>query len=351
MTEDICICCKDIFESSQDIVKLTCGHIGHYECLYMSFKFNIKRYKPGNECEGILECPYCRKNVKPLPEKIGFNYCNFIHGGLSITNINSTKLFQWTSNHEGSGYCKYDKNGNYCNLKFGDWGNGPNKDMCYTHRNYIHYGNNYCKACKSGKYCNNLLKPINSSQNYCWKHINLENQLECSFVKSSGMKCSILTLNTNSICDKHNLVSIKEKPFKCKEVFKSGKHKGEICNVFNCKRHNKIIDYNFVEKEDAFELLDSKETLDKNIICNDIEQTSEIQNIVIENDLNTKGTIINAEQNYDINSFDEYTHTISYLSADIGSLLDDFAGSSDILVLNSLQVIKSLLISLKNNNK
>ena len=43
-------------------------------------------------------------------------------------------------------------------------------------------------------------------------------------------------------------------------------------------------------------------------------------------------------------------NNISYLCADIGSLINDLCDSKDILVENSLQVIKSLLISLKKNN-
>lgn len=366
--ENICICCKDIFELPEDIYKLTCGHIGHYECFYMSFKFNIKR----GSC--VLECPYCRKNVKPLPDKTGFNHCQFIHDGLSITNVNSTKLFQWTANHEGTGYCKYSKNGSYCNVKFGDWGNGPNKDMCYTHKNYTHYGNNYCKACKSGKYCNNLLTLNINSKHYCWKHKDLENKVECSHVKLNGVKCLTLTSDKTGMCDKHNTVcqntTKKENVFKCKEVFKSGKRKGTVCNVINCKRHSKTpIESDVLEKtiikssSNAFvpvnvnspnnsketldltetdgSLYNSKETLDlKETI---IHYTEEIIN-------NTEEIVNNTQLNYDINSFDASSHNISYLCADIGSLLDELSDSTDIVVENSLQVIKSLLISLKKNN-
>lgn len=352
--DDVCICCKDIFESPDDVYKLTCGHVGHYECFYMSFKYNIKRGTT------VLECPYCRKNTKPLPEKTGFNYCNFIHGGLSITNINSAKLFQWTANHEGLGYCKYAKNGSYCNVKFGDWGNGPSKDMCYAHKNYTHYGNNYCKACKSGKYCNNLITQQMNSQNYCWKHLNLENQLECSYVKSNGLKCLVITKNKDGICDKHNAVSLKkQEAFKCKEIFKSGKRKGETCNVINCKRHNKPVG--------AFVSLDAsnKEMLASNNKHNYLDDTQEdkptlnddknvhIEEIVNnpeETIFNIEETVNNTNQNYDIYSLDESSHNISYLCADIGNLIDELSDSTDILVENSLQVIKSLLISLKKNN-
>jgi hypothetical protein len=360
--EDICICCKDLFDKPEDIYKLTCGHIGHYDCFYMSFKFNIKRGA------SVLECPYCRKNVKPLAEKSEYNYCQFIHGGLPITNINLTKIFQWTPNHEGLGYCKYCKNGNYCNLKIGEWGSGPNKDMCYTHKNYVHYGNNFCKAYKCGKYCNNLITPQTNNQVFCWKHKNLENQVECIYVKPNGVKCGLPTQNTSCKCDKHNIVPTKKtEAYKCKEVFKSGKRKGEICNVINCKRHQQnafdISNQNLdkITKYDETKLI-FKET---EVVNND--GINEKTDALIGNDefiLNsenlgktetsfselTNGIIINKEQNYNIDSVDEEFTNINYLCADISTLIDDLSNSTDIIVLNSLQVIKSLLISLKKNN-
>jgi hypothetical protein len=324
----------------------------------MSFKFNIKRGTT------VLECPYCRKNIKPLPDKTGYNHCQFIHDGVSIVTVNSSKLFQWTSNHEGAGYCKYCKNGSFCNVKFGDWGNGPNKNMCYNHKNYIHYGNNYCKACKSGKYCNNLLKS-DSSKNYCWKHLDLENQIECSHIKINGNKCGVLTFNKTGICDKHKLVVEKVKLIKCKEVFKSGKHKGNTCNVINCKRHNKMNSDTIINnKEDLIAIINyaqnalvslSKESIDLNEKDNNetINKTEVVNHSITNNNeaSDNNEVVNNTAKNYNIVNLDESYSNISYLCADIGSLINDLSDYKDILVENSLQVIKSLLISLKNNNK
>ena len=61
--EDCSICGLDINEKYK--VKLSCGHIFHYECLLKTFlylkKSNIYNHKYVNSC------PYCRKKCGLLP--------------------------------------------------------------------------------------------------------------------------------------------------------------------------------------------------------------------------------------------------------------------------------------------
>jgi hypothetical protein len=54
MESEICaICCE---ENDDYMQKLQCGHVFHYQCLYLSFK-NLKNN----------DCPYCRSKNNYLP--------------------------------------------------------------------------------------------------------------------------------------------------------------------------------------------------------------------------------------------------------------------------------------------
>jgi len=47
--ENICDICSDVLDTN--LVKLNCGHIFHYDCIKMAYKYAKK-----------MECPYCRQN-------------------------------------------------------------------------------------------------------------------------------------------------------------------------------------------------------------------------------------------------------------------------------------------------
>lgn len=47
--DDICNICSDVLDIN--ITKLKCGHIFHYNCIKMSYKYS-----------NYTECPYCRQN-------------------------------------------------------------------------------------------------------------------------------------------------------------------------------------------------------------------------------------------------------------------------------------------------
>ena len=58
MTEnETCNICGDILDTN--LTKLKCGHIYHYECIKMSYKY-----------AGKMECPYCRQDGGKLKKMV-----------------------------------------------------------------------------------------------------------------------------------------------------------------------------------------------------------------------------------------------------------------------------------------
>lgn len=55
--KELCLICGDTLEN--DLCKLTCGHMFHYKCIEMSYKYSKK-----------CECPYCRQNGGKLKKII-----------------------------------------------------------------------------------------------------------------------------------------------------------------------------------------------------------------------------------------------------------------------------------------
>jgi hypothetical protein len=197
----LCNCCREEIDSL-DNCNLSCGHVYHYDCIYYAFCANKKRGSV------VLECPYCRKKVNPLPEKEGFSFDNYIHGG----NYKKVKVdkSKFSTTHLGKGFCAFKKgNGLYCNSDHAMY--GLDFSYCYSHRNVAHLGENYCKykASDKGNYCNLFLLG-NSNPKFCKNHLN---------------------------------------SIECVEILKSGKKKGTACGIINCKRHVKKNDD--VDKKDA----------------------------------------------------------------------------------------------------
>ena len=55
-TESMCNICHTDFEPNEDLVKLKCGHVFHYECIYITYKNNIDKNKYNKR---IRICHYC----------------------------------------------------------------------------------------------------------------------------------------------------------------------------------------------------------------------------------------------------------------------------------------------------
>jgi len=197
---NFCNCCREEIDSL-DNCNLSCGHVYHYDCIYYAFCANKKRGSL------VLECPYCRKKVNPLPEKEGFLFDNYIHGGnYKKQKMDKSKI---STTHMGKGYCAFKKgNGLYCNSDHAMY--GLNFSYCYSHRNVAHLGENYCKykASDKGNYCNLFLLG-NSNPKFCKNHLNST---------------------------------------ECVEILKTGKKKGMACGIIDCKRHVKK---NGVDKEEV----------------------------------------------------------------------------------------------------
>jgi len=76
-TEDIlCNICHTDLEPEDDLVKLQCGHVFHYECIYITYKNNIDKSKYNKR---IRICPYCRDNGGYLELKKGVIPVRHIH--------------------------------------------------------------------------------------------------------------------------------------------------------------------------------------------------------------------------------------------------------------------------------
>jgi len=53
-----CPICHTELNDDEKIETLKCGHKFHYECIFITYKFNSSKYK-GNK---LRKCPYCRDN-------------------------------------------------------------------------------------------------------------------------------------------------------------------------------------------------------------------------------------------------------------------------------------------------
>lgn len=234
-TSKLCPCCKDdLCENGSDYIKISCGHEYHYDCILDAFEYNKKR------STNVLECPYCRAKVNPLPHKEGYDYCSSIHGGMTYVMGVSDK---WSNKHKGVANCCFKNKKNlYCNGTV-----SLNNKYCWQHLNVEHLGSGYCQFKKGDNYCNhNSL----SNYNYCYLHKQYQNAQHCVYIFASGC-------NKGSKCDKWcfpnaeepaqyclSHMKHKDKPKKedkpkviCQEILKSGAKKGQICGATNCKRH------------------------------------------------------------------------------------------------------------------
>jgi hypothetical protein len=241
---NICYCCKDELSNlDDDYTKLSCNHEYHYDCIYFAFCANKKRGS------SVLECPYCRKKVKSLPEKDGFKYDSSIHSGITNYGFGNKLEYKWAALHQGNDYCIYSKNGKFCNVYGSNYGLG--KKYCWGHRNNEHLGENFCKY-KNSQYCNHPT----TTKGYCASHSEYATSSECIYIyqngKCKGTICKKLTLNMSGLCCAHikykdkiysksNTSAIENTPITiiCNELIKTGPNKGKICGVVQCKRHNK----------------------------------------------------------------------------------------------------------------
>ena len=53
-----CAICHSELNDNEEIETLKCGHRFHYDCIFITYKFNCSKYR-GHK---IRKCPYCRDN-------------------------------------------------------------------------------------------------------------------------------------------------------------------------------------------------------------------------------------------------------------------------------------------------
>jgi len=239
-TGKTCPCCKDdLNESAIDYIKISCGHEYHYDCILDAFEFNKKRGT------NVLECPYCRLAVKPIPIKDNYDYCNTIHGGLTYIPGISDK---WNIKHKGPSCCQYkNKNNLYCNSAVSL--SSFNKIYCWSHSNVEHIGHHFCAFKKNENYCNKY----SGSELYCYKHKTYENAKKCIYTFASGYNkgnkcdkwCWLTEANPVSLCLSHlkhkdkfiensNHV-VNNNGLVCNYIYQRGTKKGQTCGIINCK--------------------------------------------------------------------------------------------------------------------
>lgn len=116
--EEKCFICYENLDDTATVLK--CGHKFHYNCIFLTYKSNIKQNYQFNG----RECPYCRRDGGYLNLKVGY---------LPTKNINS-EFSDWDNDL---------KNNNYkC------WEKYLNKDKCYY---FLKTGKNAGKQCSRSK--------------------------------------------------------------------------------------------------------------------------------------------------------------------------------------------------------
>jgi len=255
----ICGCCKDIIEKDDILyIQLSCGHEYHYDCIYNAFLGNQNRGKL------VLECPYCRKKVNPLPEKEGFNYNSCIHSGLLCYGQGNQPEYKWSNQHQGMKYCIFSKEGKYCN-NFGAY-YGVGKKYCWTHHNKEHIGESACKYLfkTNNNYCN---AKVEYGLEYCSIHKAYVDVKYCKYItqhgKHKGEMCNKYTFDDNCLCILHSkykdkLITNNESKVPCSVIIKSGINKGKICGILNCKRHISAVSPNLDNQVNNTKIIELK---------------------------------------------------------------------------------------------
>ena len=77
------ICCEAIMD--EDLCKLNCGHMYHYNCILNSIKLSVNKYS--KKCR---ECPYCREYGGYLELKPGIIPIKNVHA--EYTNISGKSM-------------------------------------------------------------------------------------------------------------------------------------------------------------------------------------------------------------------------------------------------------------------
>jgi len=121
------ICHIDFEKDEKNLAKLRCGHIYHYECIFITYKNN----KNSTRSKSIRVCPYCRKNG---------GYLKLEKANIPIKNIHEEYniFMNYLMDNNRDKYIEYlDKNKCYAILK-----TGINKGLqC----NSKPINNNFCK--------------------------------------------------------------------------------------------------------------------------------------------------------------------------------------------------------------
>ena len=129
--EKKCYICYESLEKGGDIVKLSCGHEFHYNCIYMTYvSMNINKYYIKKK----RECPYCRCDGGYLELKQGYMPQKHINREFNelekdITNNNFEKWEKYLNKDKCFYYLKSGKNmGKQCSRKYCD-----GHKFCKTH--------------------------------------------------------------------------------------------------------------------------------------------------------------------------------------------------------------------------
>lgn len=67
------ICSDSIVLKKEDVIRIPCNHIYHFECLYYSFCKNMTNHHKKYKLKEIRQCPYCRYFIQSLLPKFKTN--------------------------------------------------------------------------------------------------------------------------------------------------------------------------------------------------------------------------------------------------------------------------------------
>ena len=86
--EECSVCCDPLDPNGEEIIKLSCGHTFHYNCILQSYRaaLNMNRYSSKREC------PYCRSKGEYLELKPGVVPMRGIHKEYNVLRGRQIKI-------------------------------------------------------------------------------------------------------------------------------------------------------------------------------------------------------------------------------------------------------------------
>jgi hypothetical protein len=274
--ENVCLITNEPL--TDNFVQLVCGHKFNYIPIYNDIKNHKQKF---NRLESYLNqlkvdeirCPYCRNKQKGLlpfydeiglPKLHGVNYIDLNMKNQTIGSFCTTSTYSQCqylkenqnydpsandaceTNSENNGNCKYFKclNIGFYKTSQIEGYNGPNINVCFSHKKYIIKQHNQSIKNKEKE----EKKKLKIEQKIKEKETKLKEKQD-SKMKAKEDKIKAKTPNNLNIDSENIIISenininlSNNNNNKCIKILKSGPNKGKACGckiyeLFYCKRH------------------------------------------------------------------------------------------------------------------